>query len=323
MNKTRQPLMIVLLALILLVCGCATPAAPGAATVPAAKDTPAAIVIAGPATPSSMPLLLAAEKLENASVQIITNNSQANTLFLRGEVNILVSGLSVGVDLYKNEAPVQVVNTYVSGLSYLVTSGEKVDSLSALKGGEIYLPFEGSPIEEASIYLAEQEGLVWGTDLKPVYSPFDASLALLKEGQAKAVVLPEPFVSLVENQPELFISLDYYERWNKSTGAPAGYPQVAAFVTRAWAEQHPAELHAFNRALADAIAFIQENPEDAVAKVKDSYQLPESILLRSIGRTHFSLFTGEAMKNEINGYYETIGKPLDDNYENFYYLAAQ
>jgi hypothetical protein len=47
-------------------------------------------------------------------VQIVQNNAQANTLFLRGEINILFSGLSVGVDLRKNGAPVQVPQTVTS-----------------------------------------------------------------------------------------------------------------------------------------------------------------------------------------------------------------
>ncbi len=330
MRKASSLALFVLLVLAVISTGCAPSTIPAAetpaATIPtttSSTETPAAIVIAGPATPSSIPLILAAEQMGNASVQIIQNNSQANTLFLRGEVTILASGLSVGVDLRKSGAPVQVLNTYVTGLSYLVTYGEKVDSLSDLKGQEIYLPFEGSPIEEATMFLAQKEGLAWGTDLKPVYSPFDASVALLKEGKARAVVLPEPFVTLVEKEPNLFVSMDYYASWNEATGMQNGYPQVGTFVNADWAKQHPAELAAFNAALAEAIQFIQEHPEEAVAKVKNSFKLPEAVLLRSIQRTHFSLLTGEELKKGVTGYYELIGKSLDDNYADFYYLPAQ
>jgi ABC-type nitrate/sulfonate/bicarbonate transport system substrate-binding protein len=336
MKAFRSLMLSVLLILVLISTGCApvtetpvtgtpteTLVAETPTTPPATETSTAAIVIAGPATPSSIPLILAAEKMGNASVQIIQNNSQANTLFLRGEIAILASGLSVGVDLRKNEAPVQVLNTYVTGLSYLVTYGKKVESLSDLKGEEIYLPFEGSPIEEATMFLAQKEGLVWGTDLKPVYSPFDASVALLKEGKAKAVVLPEPFVTLVEKDPNLFISLDYYTSWNAAAGTQAGYPQVGTFVNAEWAKQHPAELAAFNAALAEAIQLIETHPEEAVAKVKDQFKLPEAVLLRSLQRTHFSLLTGEALKKDVSAYYELIGKPLDDQYTDFYYLPAQ
>lgn len=323
MQKTQLLLLLSLIILTFFGAGCA-PFNPLAAEAPTAVEPVAnTLIIAGPATPSSIPLILAAENLENTQVQIIQNQAQANAAFLRGEINILVSGLSVGADLRKNGAPVQLLNTYVTGLSFLVTYGEKVESLSGLKGQEIHLPFEGSPIEEATMFLAEKEGLDWGTDLKPVYSPFDASVALLREGKARAVVLPEPFVTLVENDPNLFISLDYFSAWNAATQTEAGYPQVGAFVNAEWARQNPEQLAAFNAALAEAIRFIQENPEEAVAKVKEQFQLPEAVLLRSLQRTRFGLSTGEAMQTNVNGYYNLIGKPLDGNFADFYYIPAQ
>jgi len=320
-----------LVCLLLLFVGAACTAAPTPVAIAPTTDpavTPASVVdspviIAGPATPSSIPLILAAEKLENTTVQIYQNNAQANTSFLRGEINILATGLSVGVDLRKNEAPVQALNTYVTGLSYLVTYGTAMDSLSDLKGGEIYLPFEGSPIEEATIYLPQQEGLTWGVDLKPVYSPFDASVVLLKEGKAKAVVLPEPFVTLVESEPNLFISLDYYEHWNAATHTQAGYPQVGSFVTAEWAAQNSAQVAAFNSALTEAIQFVKDHPEEAVAKVKDQFNLPEAVLLRSLQRTHFSLLAGEALQTGVTEYYEWIGKPLNDIFTDFTFIPEK
>jgi ABC-type nitrate/sulfonate/bicarbonate transport system substrate-binding protein len=226
-----------------LIAGCSAPQSMATAVatavldeVTAASTTAAAVepavnpeddmVIYAPASTSSIPVIIAASKMPNVKLQLYTNQSQANTLFLRGEVNVLVTGLSVGLDLYKNGAPVQIVNSFVSGLSYLVTYGKQVSSFSELKGQEIYIPFEGSPIEEATAYLASQEGLTWKTDLKPVYSPFDASIELLKQGKATAVVLPEPNVTLVEGQPNIFISLSYLMNGTSL--------QAMTLVTRKW-----------------------------------------------------------------------------------------
>lgn len=285
-----------------------------------AADT---LVIYAPASTSSIPVIIAASKLKNVELQLYTNQSQANTLFLRGEVSILVTGLSVGLDLYKNGAPVQMANSFVSGLSYLVTYGKQVSSLSELKGQEIYIPFEGSPIEEATAYLAGKEGLVWKTDLTPVYSPFDSSIELLKQGKAQAVVLPEPNVTLVEGQPNIYISLSYFDEWNKYTGSESGYPQVGSFVSPEWAKAHPQQIAAFNRALADAIQYVEDNPADAVAAVKDHFKLPAEKLLRSLNRTHYALVTGTDLQTTLDEYYQVIGKPLDENDTAFYYFPAQ
>jgi len=211
----------------------------------------------------------------------------------------------------------------INPLFYLRANGEKVENLTALKGQDIYIPFEGSPIEEATSFLAGKEGLKWGEDLKPVYSPFDASVALLKQGKAKAVVLPEPFVSMVEGQPGLNVSLDLYKSWNEATGQTDGYPQVAAFVKRDWAEKHAEDLAAFNTALAEAVKLTEESPEEAVSLVKGKFKQPEKILLKAVSRMHYAVLAGEEMKKSVSGYYELIGKPLDDKYEDFYYIPAK
>lgn len=278
------------------------------------------IVIAGPGTPSSIPLVLAAKQMNNTTVEIIENTSQANTAFLRGDIDILVSGLSVGIDLFRNGAPVQIVNTSVNGMSFLVTYGEKVNSFGDLKGKEIYIPFEGSPIEEAVSFLVKQEGLVWKEDIKPVYSPFDGSVALLKQGKAKAVVLPEPFVSMMESQSDLFVSLDLFAAWNEAAKTDNGYPQVAAFVRRDWAESHKTELAEFNAVLDEAVNFVLENPDEAVAEVKGSFKQPEPILLKAVSRMHYMVISGNELVQNVSDYYEFIGKPLDDRFQDFYYL---
>jgi NitT/TauT family transport system substrate-binding protein len=281
------------------------------------------LVIYAPASTSSIPVILAASKLKNVELTLYTNQSQANTLFLRGDVSILVTGLSVGVDLFKNGAPVQMTNSFVSGLSYLVTYGKKVNSWADLKGQQIYLPFAGSPIEEATTYLAEQAGLKYGTDLTPVYSPFDSSVVLLKEGKATAVVLPEPYVTLVEGQPNVNISLSYFDEWNKAAGNKQGYPQVGSFVNSTWAKTHTAEITEFNQALGEAITSVENDPATAVKSVSSYYKLTPELLLKSLSRTRFNLTVGQEMQESIANYYQTIGKPLDEKYTDFYFLSAK
>ena len=298
----------------------ATEAATTAATEAASSDK---MVIYAPATASSIPVLIAAGKMDNVEVTLYTNQSQANTLFLRGDVNVLVSGLSVGVDLFKNEAPVQMVNSYVSGLSYLVTYGKHVNSFADLKGQEIYIPFEGSPIEEVTAFLAEKAGVTYKEDLSPVYAQFDSSVELLKEGKAQAVILPEPNVSLVEGQPNIYISISLYDAWNQATGSTDGYPQVGSFANSGWAANHADQIAAFNKALGEAITEVQDDPATAVDSVSSQFKLPAAILKKSLDRTRYHLLTGQEMADAINNYYTVIGKPLDEKYSAFYYLAAQ
>lgn len=281
------------------------------------------LVIYAPASSSSIPVILAASKLDNVDIQLYTNQSQANTLFLRGEVNILVTGLSVGVDLYTNTAPVQMISSYVSGLSYLVTSGRQITSISELEGQSVYIPFEGSPIEQVMQFLVEKQGLTWKSDVNPIYSPFESSIELLKQGTATAVILPEPNVTLVEDQPNIYISLDLYDEWNKETGSTQGYPQVAAFVQPEWAAANGEAIGAFNQALSEAVEYVQQNPDAAIDAVQSYYKLPAEKLAKALSRTRYLFMSGEEMQSSVENYYQTIGKPLDETFADFYFISAQ
>lgn len=320
--------LLVLIAIGLLLASGCVPLSPPISAPPTSIATPTItpaekLVIYAPATPSSIPVILAARQMRDAEVTIFANHAQANAEFLRGDVDILVTGLSVGVDMFKNGAPVQVIDSYVAGLTYLVTYGKKVERFADLKGQEVYIPFEGSPIEEITQFFAEKEGMVWKTDIKPIYSPFASSVELLKQGKANAVALPEPSVSLIEKQPNLHISLNYRTLWDQITGSDTGYPQVTPLVRQDWAATHPDVIARFNDAVAAAVKAIQQDPAAAVAESQAALGFPAPILQAALQRTDFVFIKGDALTQEIQNYYRTIGKPLDETFNAFFYRSTQ
>jgi NitT/TauT family transport system substrate-binding protein len=305
---------------VLLVSGCTMPSSsPALATAAVASGAGPRLVIYAPATPSSIPVIIAARHMENAEITIFTNHSQAHTLFLRGDVTILVTGLSVGVEFFRDGVPVQIINSYVSGLTYLVTYGRKVDSFAEVRGQEIYIPFEGSPIEETTQFFIEQEGLTWKRDIKPVYSSFLSSVELLKQGRAANVALPEPYVSLVEKQDQVFVSLSYKQEWDALTGSAGGYPQVATFVKKDWAAAHPDLIAQVNDELANALQMIEQDPAAAVERTQAELGFPPEVLLSSLQRTDLSFSDSDKMAQEIRRYYQIIGRPLDETFDPFFY----
>lgn len=311
------------LLMVSLMTGCVPlPGAPPAGVGPPPVSS-RALVIYTPATPSSIPILLAARHIDGAQVTIFSNHTQANAQFLRGDVNILVTGLSVGVDLFTNGAPVQVINSYVAGMTYLVTHGKKVERFADLKGQTIYIPFEGSPIEETTRFFIEREGLTWKQDINVAYAPFTSSVELLKQGKAAAVALPEPSVSLIEQVPDLHISLSYRRLWDGATGSGSGYPQVAPFVNQGWAAGHPDVIRRFNEEVAAALKTIQDDPGAVAAQTHDALDLPAPVLTAALARTEFAFTSGDALSRAIRDYYQTIGKPVDESFDAFFYLGPQ
>lgn len=276
--------------------------------------------IYAPPTPSSIPVILAARNMENAEITIFSNHSQAHTLFLRDDIQMLVTGLSVGVNFFQNGVPVQIINSYVSGVTDLITRDTQVQSFKELRGKEIYLPFEGAPIEEITAFFVAQEGLSLKEDFKVIYAPFESSFELLKQGKAQIVPLPQPLATVAAAQNGIFLSFGYKERWDALTRTSNGYPQVGVFVKKAWADAHSDMIRTFHQKLTSALQLLAEDPELAIELTKSSFKFPKNVLLNSLRRTTFFLSTSQQLVQDMTNYYSILGKPLDETFDSFFYI---
>ncbi len=285
----------------------------------AAVDETLVVTVLAPSSTTSIPILLAAKYLPGLNVEIFENHPQANAQFMAEEDLVLVTGLSVGFDMFKNDVPLQLINTNVTGLSYIVSCNFEINSFAELDGHEIYIPFEGSPLEETTKFFVEQAGLVYGEDVKPIYAPFETSTALIKNGDDAIVAIPQPAATAMAAQECGHLGVSFYDTWNEITGDTDGYPQVGAFSKAEFANEHPEWIIAFNQALAKAIADIQENPEAAMNEVADKFSFPAPILLKALQATKFTVQSDQEMKDSVIHYYRTIGKPLDESYEAIFY----
>ncbi|MFN3411741.1 MAG: ABC transporter substrate-binding protein [Exilispira sp.] len=274
----------------------------------------------GPATPTSIPLVIAAQNLPNTKITIFTDHSQASALFLKGETQILFTGLDVGIAFYKNKTPVVMLNSYVTGLTYLVTYGKKVSSFKELKGKSIYIPFEGSPIEEIVKYFVQKDGLVYKKDIMPIYAPFASSLELLKQGKAEVVALPEPFVTMASSIQDVYISFGFKEYYEKLSGNKNGYPQVGAFSMKSWAINNLDYIKLLHTELGKAIELIKKDPQQAVKIAAPYFKFSESVLLKSLSNTTFSLSYGLDLANEVFSFYQTIGSPLGQEFKDLFFI---
>ncbi len=280
--------------------------------------------IYAPPTPSSIPFVLAARQMDNVDVTIFSSHSQANTLFLRGDIPILVTGLSVGINFFNNGVPIQIVNSYVSGLTYLVTRDKAVTSLKELQGQEIYLPFEGAPIEEITKFFAQQEGVQWGDELRPMYAPLQSTLKLMKQGKIAAAPLPQPLATIAAAQENIFLSFGYKDKWESITGQTDGYPQVGTFVKKEWAERHHDLIASLHQELERALRMIKDDPEQAVQQTQEVFQFPAPVLLASLKNISFALTTATVLQHDIEEYYQLLGHPLDEKaFTTFFYLGSK
>ncbi len=279
------------------------------------------VIIYAPATPAAIPFILATETLPGVELKIFTNHCQAHALFLKGEVQILCTGLSVGVGFFRQGVPVKIINSHVSGLTWLV-SDTRINDLKDLMGKTLYLPFPGSPVEAVTRFFIRAQGLTWKKDIAIQYSPFPGTAALMQHHRIRAAALPEPFVSLVltpgKEPGPVFYALSYKSLWERYTGNPNGYPQVGTFVHRKFADTHGPLIRKLNIALARAIASIETAPGPAVEKATACMGFSEKNLRSALERTDFYLWENENLRQVIHQYYQTTGDPLNETFDAFF-----
>lgn len=120
--------------------------------------------------------------------------------------------------------------------------GSRIASLSGLKGATLAVNVPnnigniliGSALEGDSLSIR---------DVKLVAIPFPLMMAALKDHKVQAAWMPEPFLSLAEQQ------IGAREILDLDQGSVAGFPIVGYAVTRAYEQRYPKTVAAFTRAL--------------------------------------------------------------------------
>lgn len=266
-----------------------------------------------PGTPSSIPIIIAANNVKTIDVKVVHNLAQAHASFVRGDADLVLTGLSVGMKFFEQGIPVKIIASHISSLSYLVYNVDKISKVEDFKdlaGGKIWFPFPGSPLEEVSKYFIEKEGLELGRDIEAGYGDFQSSVKMLQAGKRAAIVLPEPFVSLATKSPNIKVGINFNKRWQEYN--ESSYPQVALIGKPEWLEENKELIKQFKIALEESINDCQADPETAIALTKEYFSLPEEVLSSALLRTQFKLLTDTELQTSVFSYYKTIGKILDE-----------
>ena len=270
-----------------------------------------------PASPASVPVVMALETLPWAQARVFKSHIKAHAMFLRGEIPLLVTGLSVGKGFFDRGVKIRLVNSFVRGMTYLVTDRE-ITGLSDLAGTPLALPFKGSPIDEVTRVFVEKEGLVWNQDIPVVYRKFESCVAQMRLGRIHAAALPEPWASMVTGGGGHFSALSYKALWARYTDISSGFPQVGLFANPAWANAHPGWIAQLNTAIADAVEKVRKAPGAAAISLARYTSFSEETLKIALGRIAFCPMTGQALKADVNAYYRIIGQPPDGHFDAFF-----
>jgi NitT/TauT family transport system substrate-binding protein len=268
--KNRFNLALVCVLLVVFVLGCAPQPAQG----------PVTLRIAVLPILDGLPLYVAEQEglftQENLKVEIIPVGSgpERDQLIAAGQADAMINEMVSVLFFNKDGVKVQVVR-YARAAS----SGAALFSILAGKDSGIATPMElkGQPlgISDGTViaYLTERmlaaEGLA-ASDLQTVSVPkLDARLALLNSGELKAAVLPEPLASLAVQQGARVVLDDtQYPDYSFSTYT----------LRKAYIDENPAAVKAFNRAVEEAVKRINADPGKYAQVLVDRKLLPQPLV---------------------------------------------
>lgn len=234
------------------------------------------LTLAGPSAAVSFPLayLVATGGLDHLAdrveFRLWSTPDQLRTLAMDGQADFMAMPSNVIANLYQRGAPVRLVNISTWGILWIVSRDGPVDSLAALKGEEIVMPFRGDMPDIVFHTLAEEQGLDPSRDfqLRYVATPVDA-MQLLLARQVDHVVLAEPAISMALQKanslpasliaPELFRALSLQDEWGRVFDREPQMPQAGIAAVGA-ASQNGELIAAVNRAYDDALQQCKAEP---------------------------------------------------------------
>jgi NitT/TauT family transport system substrate-binding protein len=214
-----------------------------------------------------------------------------------GSMQVVIVPANAAANLYNRGLGLRMVNAMTMGLNYIVTRDPAIDSVAALAGRAIALPFRNDTPDILLRRVLAEAGL--GADslrIVPAATPIEA-VQLLLTGRAEAAVLPEPATTMAEMRAlqsgqQVFRAIDIQAEWGRITGLGPRVPQAGLAVMERFDAAHPGAVEAVQAGLEAALPAVLADPEAAAAAATGALGMPAPILAKSI--PHSALATDRA-----------------------------
>jgi NitT/TauT family transport system substrate-binding protein len=266
------------------------------------------LTIAYPQSVSSVPMMELIERYPDDYVgTAYSDHPQALGQLINGEIDVLVSGFSVGLTRYVAAGDVGLLESYVWGASSIMTA-EPMESLSNLTGETLYIPFEGSPIDIQVKAQLEALGLTGSVEI--AYAPFPQAAAQLAQGRAGAAVLVEPLASKLEADGTAYRLMTIQDSYAVISGGEPRSPQVAVFVLGPFFGENRRELRRLVNRM-EEIGEEMENDQAGFAGIyHERFSQRESVIMSALDNTLFDFLPPDRDRELIEEYASLMGLPV-------------
>jgi len=286
-----------------------------------------AVNVLSPVGPTIVSLVgILEDKIDSAvelDIEFWTSFDQITASLVSKDADIVIVPVALGEMLYDKGMDVQLAAVTLWKSFYMVTSDIDADSLSDLKGVEIYTPQgTGQTGDVLMRYKFRELGLEVGEDVEIKYAKPPEIVGLMAKGKVKAAVVPEPFVTLMLKKVDgSEITFDLQAIWGEETGNYR-VPITGVMVRKSALVERPLEISSALNAINDSIDFAMGNKDEAVALTTKYFSgMPAPVLKESLSRSEYAYKSVLKIRNEVQSFMKTINEiypeiPVPD--EGFY-----
>lgn len=280
---------------------------------PAPVEEPVTIRLGGLKGPTTMGMVKFLDDVEkdmsgvDCEFTLAANIDEVSPKLIKGELDIAAVPANLASVVYNNtDGAVQLLAINTLGVTYMIETGEEINSVEDLRGKTIYATGKGTVTEYTLKYILESHGIEPDKDVSIEWKSEPTEVvALLKNGGGIAM-LPQPFVTVAQTSVEgLRVALSLVDEWSALDTGSMFVTGVLA-VRREFAEKYPQQLSAFLDEYKLSIEFANSNIPEA-AKLIEQYDIVKApIAEKAIPYCNIAFYEGESMKALIEGYYEVL-----------------
>ena len=223
----------------------------------------------------------------NIEVELFANHAQALARLLKGDIELLFTGSSVGWENHFSGGPIVMICTGIWGISSVVGREEEYRGLHDLKGKTVALPIPGAPLDLQMRYILAKNGIDPDKDLRIVYAPFPQTAGQILSGQVYAAPLPEPLATTMVLERGLKRYARVQDLWAEVSNGDPVSPQVALFTTQQSLSTIVDILPALVAAWAEASSYVAEFPHRAAEAHAQTLGVKSDIVATAIENTIF------------------------------------
>jgi NitT/TauT family transport system substrate-binding protein len=326
MHKCRLLIWVLVLFSLLLIPAC-SPNDPNMTTTITTAPGPGStqtkvenIRLIGTIGPLSLPLAYMVEHnvlssiAQKTSFSIWANPTQLQAIISGGQGDFVSLPTNSAATFYNKGVPLQLIDSSIWNILYLITSDTSLKSITDLKGKRVVVPYQGAIPDAMFRFVCQKQGLNLDKDIEIYYAPdpIQASQLLLTD-QEKYVLLSEPSATSVilkgkASGLNFNRALNVKTEWDKAAGGQFSTP-VAGTIALGDIKNRPTLVNTFRSEYQKAIQWMLANPVEAGnvgARALEEQGFTAVVLTESIKNIEWRYISAENARSDLENFFGAL-----------------